>query len=104
MSDGNGHGGADAIDRDAALLGRGRAAAAALEMVEDTLRSRAAAIQKAVFAKLTAGETLDPQHAVQQWVALYEVEMLARTLGRDQRQGKMAGERLKPTFDGKSPQ
>lgn len=49
-------------------------------LIADVLDKREQAIINSVWGKVRSGETLDPQFAIQQWLALAEARTLRATL------------------------
>lgn len=73
---------------------QGQLAARLREEVEDILDREETRIVNQVMVKLNAGETLDPQFAVQQWLALHSSRAFRRTLAQRERQVASAGRKL----------
>jgi len=73
---------------------QGQLAARLREETEDILDREEKRIINQVMAKLNAGETLDPQFAIQQWLALHSARAFRRTLEQRERQVASAGKRM----------
>lgn len=77
---------------------QGQLAARLREETEDVLDRQERQISNAVMSKLSAGETLDPQFAVQQWLALHAIHRFRRALLQRERQvetsARQAGKNL----------
>lgn len=53
----------------------------------------------AVMARLRAGETLDPQFAIQQWLAIYSVRMFKNTIEKMEREKHSASPTVGKQFE-----
>lgn len=84
------------MDEDAAVraIQRGQLAGRVREEVEGILDAEEKRIINQVMVQLNAGETLDPQFAVQQWLALHSSRSFRRTLQQRERQVGSAGKRM----------
>lgn len=84
------------MDEEKALqtIQRGHLAARVHAEVEDILDAEERRVIQGVMVKLNAGETLDPQFAVQQWLALHSSRSFRRTLLQRERQVASAGKRM----------
>lgn len=75
-------------------LKQGQLAGRVREEVEDIVDAAEKRIINQVMARLNAGETIDPQFAVQQWLALHASRSFRRTLQQRERQVASAGKRM----------
>lgn len=73
---------------------QGQLAGRIRQEVEDILDAEERRIINQVMAKLNKGEALDPQFAVQQWLALHSSRSFRRTLEQRERQVASAGRRV----------
>lgn len=83
-------------NEDAAVrtIRQGQLAGRIREETSDILDKEERRITNSVMTKLNGGETLDPQFAVQQWLALHSVRAFRRTLEQRERQVASAGQRM----------
>ena len=82
--------GEDAVSK----IQRGHLAKRMQEELEDTLAKEEERIILAVMTRLNKAETLDPQFATQQWLALHSIHTLRRILKQRERQVASAGKRM----------
>jgi len=76
------------------MIRQGQLAGRLLEETGDVLDKEERRIINLVMAQLNAGETLDPQFAIQQWLALHSVRAFRRTLEQRERQVATAGRKI----------
>jgi hypothetical protein len=83
-------------DDDAILqLKHGQLAARLRSETEEVLNRQEEQVIASVMAKLTAGETLEPQYAVQQWLALHAIHRFRRALLKKEQRGLAASSQLR---------
>lgn len=81
-------------DDDMRKYRQGQLAKRMQEEAGELLQSQEDQIVDQVMRHLNAGETLDPQFAIQQWLALYSVRRFRRTLTHREQEAVSSGKRL----------
>lgn len=84
-------------------VAKGRDAEVAKHFLAESLASRRRTIEAQIFACLQRGEELNPQLAVQSWLALYEIQCIEAEIRSSQRVARKAGEKLKADLDPPEP-
>ncbi len=86
---------ADEIEKAHEDITAGQEAAALLEYAENRyIWRREEKLKRQIFDLLEAGDTLDPQAAVQGWLQLYESHRLLRGLLKMKKAGEAAGKSI----------
>lgn len=88
----------DDAEHDLVRYNKGQSAGAVLSHLGPTLDQHEAEIDRRVYAKLQAGDTLDPQAAVQFWMEKFSIHKLRKTLQTQENRGIKAGKRLGDTM------
>lgn len=64
------------------------------EETDDVLNHQEKLVVDAVMKELSSGNTLDPQFAVQQWLALFSIRRFRRALEQKERQARSAAGKM----------
>ena len=77
-------------------LSIGQTAMTARALIEEILAGAESRIDAKIFRTLRAGETLDPQLAIQSWIEKSAINDLRRALSTKERKGQHASKALEP--------
>lgn len=78
---------------------RGQLAERIKQEVDGLLGKQEEVAINAVMSRLRAGETLDPQFAIQQWLAIYSVRMFKNTIEKMEREKYSASPTVGKQFE-----